>query len=102
MQTILQSAFEQSFNLINKSSVQLYYLSIRLEKETAQVIQNILNVYLQTINSLTAESTYLVIQHNTSNMTVIEQALNTWIAQAFRQKAKLSGIRLGVIGIGDL
>ena len=35
-------------------------------------------------------------------MTVIEQALNTWIAQAFRQKAKLSGIRLGVIGIGDL
>ena len=100
--TALQSAFEQSFNLTHHSQVQLYYLSIRLEKETTQVIQNILNVFLQTINLLSAESTYVVIQHNTSNMTVIEQALNTWIAQAFRQKAKLSGIKLSVIGIGDL
>jgi hypothetical protein len=45
---------------------------------------------------------HVLIQQNTLRMTKTEQALNAWLAQAFRQKARLSGIKLCLIEIGDL
>ena len=102
MPVALQDALAHRFNVTSVDCPQLHYLSIRLEKETPQVIQNIISVYLQNINNLAPSTMHVLIQQNTLRMTKTEQALNAWLAQAFRQKARLSGIKLCLIGIGDL